>query len=88
MRLSNRLILPWIALLLLLNACGGRPPVPSSMIENKDPVEQLLSLESDLDAAREANLDVLSPRYFAKAERLYQDAQGLLERKPTCLRFC
>lgn len=79
----NRLTMPWIALalILLLNACGGRPPALSPAVESKDPVEQLVSLESDLDAAREASLDVLSPRYFARAEQLYQEAQSMLERE-------
>lgn len=80
---SNRLNMPWITLVLvlLLSACGGRPPALSKAVENKDPVEQLVSLESDLDAARQENLDILSPRYFAKAERLYLEAQGMLERE-------
>lgn len=80
---SNRLILPWITLLLMLflSACGGHHPSLSKIVENKDPVEQLLSLESDLDAARAENLHVLAPRSFAKAERFYQEAQGLLERE-------
>lgn len=83
MHLSNRPNILWIALVLvlLLSACGGRPPVLSTALEDKDPVEQLVSLESDLDAARQENLDVLSPRYFSKAERLYQEAQGMLEQE-------
>lgn len=80
---SNRLNLSWIALVLvlLLSACGGHPPALSTAIENKDPVEQLVSLENDLGTARQNNLDVLSPRYFAKAEGLYQEAQHMLERE-------
>jgi outer membrane protein OmpA-like peptidoglycan-associated protein len=83
MRPSNRLNMPWITLLLvlLLSACSGRPPAISTALENKDPVEQLTSLASDLDAARQENLNVLSPRNFAKAERLYQEAHGMLERE-------
>ena len=79
----NRLNIPWVSLLLVLflSACGGHPPSLSKAIENKDPVEQLLSLSSDLDAARQENLDVLSPRSFAKAERLYQEAQDMLDRE-------
>lgn len=79
----NRLNIPWVSLLLVLflSACGGPPPSLSKAIENKDPVEQLLSLSSDLDAARQENLDVLAPRSFAKAERLYQEAQDMLDRE-------
>ncbi len=80
---SNRLNIPWITLLLVLflSACGGHPPTLSTVVENKDPVEQLVSLNSDLDTARQENLNVLSPRSFAKAERLYQEAQDMLERE-------
>lgn len=83
MRPSKRLNIPWItlALVLLLSACGGRPPALPPTAESKDPVEQLVSLESDLDTARKEHLDVLSPRYFAKAEQLYQEAQQMLERE-------
>lgn len=83
MHSSHRQTLPWIALVLflLLSACGGRPPALSTALEDKDPVEQLVSLESDLDAARQEDLNVLSPRYFAKAERLYQEAQSMLEQE-------
>lgn len=83
MRPTKRLNIPWIALalVLLLSACGGRPPVLSTAPESKDPVEQLVSLESDIDDARVESLDVLSPRYFAKAEELYQEAQQMLERE-------
>ncbi len=79
----NRLNMPWITLLLVLflSACGGRPPSLPTVVENQDPVEQLVSLESDLEAARQENLNILSPRYFAKAERLYQEAQDMLERE-------
>lgn len=80
---SNRPNITWfvLGLVLLLSACGGRPPALSTALEDKDPVEQLVSLESDLDTARQENLDVLSPRYFAEAERLYQEAQRMLERE-------
>ena len=80
---SNRLNIPWISLLLVLflSACVSHPPTLSPVVENKDPVEQLLSLNSDLDTARQENLNVLSPRSFAKAERLYQEAQDMLERE-------
>jgi len=67
--------------LLMLNACAGRMEVSQPALETNDPVEQLLSLESDLQAAREQQLDVLAPTCFAKAEELYQDARQMLARE-------
>ncbi len=83
MHRSTRLNIPWITLLLVLflSACGGHPPTLSTVLENKNPVEQLVRLNNDLDAARQESLNVLSPRSFAKAERLYQEAQNMLERQ-------
>lgn len=80
---SNRLIMPWITLLFLLSlsACGGQPQTLFTRLEHKDPVEQLLSLENDLETARQENLDVLSPRTFARAESLFQEAQSMLKRE-------
>ncbi len=83
MRCTNRLGMLAAAFLalLMLNACAGRVEVSQTALETNDPVEQLLSLESDLQAAREQQLDVLAPTFFAKAEELYQDARQMLARE-------
>jgi outer membrane protein OmpA-like peptidoglycan-associated protein len=83
MRCTNRLgiLLAAFSALLLLNACAGRVVMPEPTLESNDPVEQLLSLESDLQAAEEQQLEVLAPTSFARAEQLYQDARQMLVRE-------
>lgn len=80
---SFRFFMPWISLLLLLSlsACGGRPKAVFTELEDKDPVDQLIRLEQDLEVARQARLDVLSPNNFANAEALFLEAQSLLKRE-------
>lgn len=77
----SRMIAASFLALLMLNACAGRVEVPKPTIESNDPVEQLLSLESELQDGREQQLDVLAPTFFAKAEELYQDARQMLSRE-------
>lgn len=70
-----------VCLLLFLNACASRERIAPMVIETNDPVQQLISLEADLEAAREQQLDVLAPNSFAKADQFYREARQMLDRE-------
>jgi OOP family OmpA-OmpF porin len=67
-----------VFLLLLLSACAGRQILPNPALATSDPVQELASLDKDLKTAREQQLDVLAPDSFARADRLFEDAQRML----------
>ncbi|MHB8765871.1 MAG: hypothetical protein ACYDA8_16270, partial [Deferrisomatales bacterium] len=65
--------------LVALAACGAPPlklePIPISA----NPTDEAVRLENELAAARQQQINVLSPTWFGKAESSLGDAKKLLE---------
>ncbi len=69
--------------LIFLAACAPttRPVAPSAETGAVNPVEAVNHLESEIAAARQDQLNVLSPNEFAKAEAFYRQAKKDLEKE-------
>jgi outer membrane protein OmpA-like peptidoglycan-associated protein len=69
-----------LAVMMMLTACattGSSPEIISTEIFN--PVEEITKLNDEITAARQAQVNILSPESFAQAERYYNDSKSGLE---------
>jgi OOP family OmpA-OmpF porin len=68
-----------ISAALLFTACATSRTTEIISTENFNPVEDLTKLNDEIAAARQAQVNVLSPNTFAKAEKYYKDAKYYFE---------
>jgi len=70
-----------VMFLLIVGGCTTGSQINKIPVSEKNPVEQLASLENDIEAARKNNLDVMAPTRFAKVEEFYQKARAGMNRE-------
>jgi OmpA-OmpF porin, OOP family len=81
-RLANLLTAISASALLLLSACTAGMQLPVTTIEAKgDPSELARRLDNEVRAARQNQVNALSPSFFARAERSLTQAKEGLERQ-------
>ncbi len=66
----------------LLFACASTPPKPSDRTPEAvlDPIDEVNKIENEINAARQNQINVLSPSMFAKAENAYLKAKNKAEK--------
>jgi len=70
-----------VTFLFLFGGCAAGPQGKEIPISEKNPVEQLATLEKDIQAARQNNLNVMAPTRFAKVESFYNEAREGMNRE-------
>ncbi len=80
-KLSVKLLLFFITAA-FLSACTTAPPlVPGETATVINSIEAINQLEAEITAARQNQLDILSPEMFAQAEKFYLKAKTEVEKK-------
>jgi OmpA-OmpF porin, OOP family len=81
-KLSATMLAISLALSMLLGACSmpARQPEAKQMAPMKDTVNQIAEFEIQIEKARQEQLDVLSPGWFAKAEESFAKAKNGAEK--------
>lgn len=74
MRKNYSIIVALIIALFFLGACGGSNLKVKQISMSENPTEQINRLNNDLQTARNSQLYVLSPTWFAKAEESFNNA--------------
>ena len=74
MRKNYSIIVALIIALFFLGACGGSNLKVKQISMSENPTEQINRLNNDLQTARNNQLYVLSPTWFAKAEESFNNA--------------
>jgi OOP family OmpA-OmpF porin len=74
MRKKISIMAALISVLFFLGACGGSNLKVKQISMSENPTEQINSLNNDLQNARNDQIYVLSPIWFAKAEKSFNDA--------------
>jgi outer membrane protein OmpA-like peptidoglycan-associated protein len=69
----------FLMIFVLLNACGGRQLEVESIPKTEHPQELINQLDNEVALARNEQINVLSPTWFAKADSSLKDAKKLLE---------
>ncbi|MDH3879047.1 MAG: hypothetical protein OET18_14470, partial [Desulfobacterales bacterium] len=72
-------IMLFIMIFVLFTACGGRQLEVESISKTEHPQQLINQLDNDVALARNENINVLSPTWFAKAESSLNEARRLLE---------
>ena len=72
-------IMLFIMIFVLLTACGGQQLEVESISKTEHPQQLINQLDNDVAMARNENINVLSPTWFAKAESSLNEAKRLLE---------
>ena len=77
----NVLAIP-LVLFMLLSACATPTlkPVEENMAPMKNTINEIDQLETELEKARQNQLDILSPGWFAKAEASFDKAKAKAEK--------
>ena len=74
MRKKISIMAALIISLFFLSACGGSNLKVKQISMSENPTEQINRLDNDLRNARNNQINVLSPQWFAKAEKSFNDA--------------
>jgi OOP family OmpA-OmpF porin len=69
----------FLMIFFLFTACGGRQLEVESIPKTEPPQELINQLDKEVALARNENINVLSPTWFAKADSSLNDAKQLLE---------
>jgi OOP family OmpA-OmpF porin len=69
----------FLMIFVLFTACGGRQLEVESISKTEHPQKLINQLENEVALARNENINVLSPTWFAKAESSLNDAKKFLE---------
>jgi outer membrane protein OmpA-like peptidoglycan-associated protein len=72
-------IMWFLMIFVLITACGGRQLEVESIPKTEHPQELINQLDTEVAVARNENINVLSPTWFAKAESSLNDAKKFLE---------
>jgi hypothetical protein len=72
-------IMWFVVIFVLFTACGGRQLEVESISKTEHPQELINQLDNEVALARNENINVLSPTWFAKAESSLNEAKKLLE---------
>jgi outer membrane protein OmpA-like peptidoglycan-associated protein len=72
-------IIWFLMIFVLLTACGGRQLEVESISKTEHPQELINQLDKEVALARNEQINVLSPTWFAKAESSLNEAKKLLE---------
>jgi len=72
-------IMWFLMIFVLFTACGGRQLEVESISKTEHPQQLINQLDNDIAMARNENINVLSPTWFAKAESSLNEAKRLLE---------
>ena len=72
-------IIWFLMIFILLTACGGRQLEVESISKTEHPQQLINQLDNEVALARNENINVLSPTWFAKAESSLNEAKKLLE---------
>ncbi|MBU0675468.1 MAG: OmpA family protein [Proteobacteria bacterium] len=67
--------------IMLLSGCSGTQLKLEPLVVSDRPTEAITTLETDLAAAVQEQLNVLSPEWFGKAERSLAEAQTIMKEK-------
>jgi poly-D-alanine transfer protein DltD len=74
MRKKISIMAALIIALFFLSACGGSNLKVKQISMSENPTEQINRLDNDLRNARNNQINVLSPQWFAKAEKSFNNA--------------
>ncbi|MBW2606766.1 MAG: OmpA family protein [Deltaproteobacteria bacterium] len=74
MRKKISIMAALIIAVFFLSACGGTQLKVKQISMSENPTEQINRLDNDLRNARNNQINVLSPQWFAKAEKSFNDA--------------
>ena len=72
-------IMWFLMIFVLLTSCGGRQLEVESISKTEHPQQLINQLDNEVAQARNENINVLSPTWFAKAESSLNEAKKLLE---------
>ncbi|NIQ37659.1 MAG: OmpA family protein [Proteobacteria bacterium] len=75
-----RFLLLLTAALYVLGACATNQSKVAPISKSMNPIERFNELDTDIGNARNNEVNVLSPTWFAKAERSLREAKELLDR--------
>jgi outer membrane protein OmpA-like peptidoglycan-associated protein len=76
---SFQAIIWFLMIFVLLTACGGRQLEVESIPKTEHPQQLINQLDKEVALARNEQINVLSPTWFAKAESSLNEAKKLLE---------
>jgi OOP family OmpA-OmpF porin len=79
-RRNIRFVLLLTAALYVLGACATNQSKMAPISKSMNPIERFNELDNDIGNARNNQVNVLSPTWFAKAERSLREAKELLDR--------